>query len=98
MDNLGNRIVDLLEIKKMTQGQLAKKVGISNPTLSRYINNVRIPNVVICDKIAKELGVTIDFLISNENNPYKMIVGVILHNRYNLNKEQKIQLIRMIVG
>ena len=97
MDNLGNRITDLLEVRKMTQRELARKVDISDATMSRYINNKRTPDVVICNNIAKVLGVTVDFLLGKENNPYVMLVGVILRNRNNLNTDQKMQLIKLLV-
>ena len=96
MDNLGNRITDLLEARKMTQRDLARKVGISDATMSRYINNERTPDVVICNNIAKVLGVTVDFLLGKENNPYIMLIGIILHNRKNLNNDQKIELIKLL--
>ena len=41
MDNFGNRILDLLKVRKMTQKELSKKVGISEQSMSRYINNKR---------------------------------------------------------
>ena len=96
MDNLGNRIKDLLEVRKMTQKELSKKVGISEQSMSRYINNKRIPDVILCDKIARILGVTVDFLLGKENNPYIMLIGIILHNRKNLNNDQKIELIKLL--
>ena len=96
MENLGNRIKDLLEVREMSQRQLSKKVGISDQSMSRYINNARTPDVVICDRIAKELGVTVDFLLGKENNPYIMIVGIILRNREYLNKNQKLELIKLL--
>ena len=97
MDNLGNRIKDLLKVRKMTQKELSKKVGISEQSMSRYINNKRIPDVILCDEIARILGVTVDFLLGKENNPYIMLIGIILRNRKNLNNDQKIELIKLII-
>ena len=96
MNNLGNRIKDLLEVKKMSQRELAKKVGTTEQTISRYINNKRIPDVIICDNIARALGTTVDFILGKENNPYIMLIGIILHNRNNLNNDQKIELIKLL--
>ena len=96
MDNIGNRIKDLLQLRKMRQRELAKKIGITEQSISRYINNKRVPDAIVCDKIAKALGVTVDFLLGKENNPYVMIIGVILRNREYLNDDQKLSLIKIL--
>lgn len=55
------RLKEILEEKKMTVYRLSKKTGISQSTLSRYINGERQPlfqNVVV---IANTLGVGLDY-------------------------------------
>ena len=61
LTNFSLRLKEILEEKKMTVYRLSKKTGISQSTLSRYINGERQPlfqNVVI---IANALGVGLDW-------------------------------------
>ena len=97
MDNLGNRINDLLEARKMTQRELAKRTNTTEQSICRYIKGTRVPNAIVLNNIAETLGVTCEFLLGKENNPYVMLVGVILRNRNNLNIDQKLQLIKLLV-
>jgi len=63
---LGNKIKELRKQKGITQEELAKRVGISRPTLSKLENNFLTDvSVVILDKILNELGYELD--IKNRN-------------------------------
>lgn len=46
--------------KNLTQTELAKRVGISQCTLSLYENGKRCPDVKVAKCIAKQLGISID--------------------------------------
>lgn len=60
---IGERISRSMREKHISQREMASRVGITELTMSRYINDVRIPNAVVIGKIAKILGVTTDYLI-----------------------------------
>ncbi len=65
MNPLGKKIVNLLDKQNMTQKELAEKVGVSEITISRYINGSREPKSnILCD-IASTLGVSMDYLLGN---------------------------------
>lgn len=49
--------------KKMTQGMLAERLGLSSATVSQYERGVRNPNIEILAKIAKVLECTVNDLI-----------------------------------
>jgi SOS-response transcriptional repressor LexA len=65
MDNsLGDRIKIARKKAGLTQGELAKKVGITYPTLNKYEKNRRVPNSQVLDRIARELNCDPGWLLS----------------------------------
>ena len=65
---LGDKIKTLRAQRGLTQEELAKKVGISRPTLSKLENNYLTDiSVVTLDKILSELGYELDI---KEHNPF----------------------------
>lgn len=65
--NLGDRIKALREEKGYMQKDVADNLGIAANTLSGYERNVRKPDAPILNKIASYYGVSVDFLLGNEN-------------------------------
>jgi len=63
MIGLSNRLVNLRKEKKISQGELAEKVGIHNNVLGRYERGEATPSVDMAAKIADALGVSLDYLI-----------------------------------
>jgi transcriptional regulator with XRE-family HTH domain len=53
---------------KMSQDDLAKKVGTSAPIIGRYERNEIKPSIETAKKIADQLGVTVDYLIGGSTN------------------------------
>lgn len=62
-DNMGKLLIARRR-KNLTQAELAKRIGISNLRVSRYERGETIPKADILIKIANELGVSIDWLMS----------------------------------
>lgn len=59
-------MIAIKEIRKrlnMSQAELAEKLGTSIPTVNRYENGKRSPNLETAEKIAKTLGCKVDDLI-----------------------------------
>lgn len=48
--------------------ELSKRVGITNVTISRYLNGQRKPQIDIIAKIAEILGTSIDYLLGFSNS------------------------------
>lgn len=71
MNSFAKRLEVLLEEKDMKQNELAKRIGVSEVTISRYMTADRKPRTDIATKISKELGVSTDYLLgeSNTRNP-----------------------------
>ena len=49
--------------REMTAADIARKTGMTQATLSRYINGKRIPKINSVIKIAKALNVPIELLL-----------------------------------
>ncbi len=60
--NIGKNIYELRKAKKLTQGQLAEKLGVSEQAVSKWENNVCAPDVGMFPLLAKLFGVSIDRL------------------------------------
>ena len=63
----GERIIMLRKQLKMSQDDLAKKIGTSAPIIGRYERNEIKPSIEVAAKIAEELGVTVDYLLGNSD-------------------------------
>lgn len=63
----GERIIMLRKQLKMSQDDLAKKIGTSAPIIGRYERNEIKPSIEVAAKIADELGVTVDYLLGGSD-------------------------------
>lgn len=63
---LGNRLKKLREKIEMEQKDVADKIGVKNNTLSQYESDKRQPDYDILQKLAKLYNVTIDYLITGD--------------------------------
>ena len=61
------KIKEARQLAKLTQKELALRLGVSAGTLSDYENGNHDPKSDYLSKIADECGVTVDFLLGREN-------------------------------
>ncbi|MBO5736316.1 MAG: helix-turn-helix transcriptional regulator [Clostridia bacterium] len=54
------------ELAGVTQSELAKRTGLSQAAISRWEDDLRIPNIENCLILAEFYGITIDELIGRE--------------------------------
>lgn len=75
-NNYGERLRNILKEKNMPQRALAKKTGITEATVSNYINGKQLPKLGIIEKIALALDVKTDYLLglSDTRNDQKELV------------------------
>lgn len=66
---IGERIKEIRKNKKMTQKELASKLGISFQALAQWENNLRNPKQESLERIAEALEVTTDYLKGKTNRP-----------------------------
>lgn len=63
---IGEFICKLRKEKGLTQASLAEKLSISNRTVSKWENGDGMPDVTLLPDLARELGITVDELLSAE--------------------------------
>ena len=61
--DIGDRIAQRLEEMAMSQRDLAEAVGVTEVSMSRYINGKRVPKGPLCAKIAHALGCSVEWLL-----------------------------------
>ena len=61
--SLGDRLRYALDIRNIKHKDFASRIGITNITLSRYINGTRVPNAYMIRDICRELGISSDWLL-----------------------------------
>lgn len=64
---LSDNIKKLREEKNLTQQQLADQLYVSRQTICRWENGSRCPDLIMAKKLALELGVSMDELVSDED-------------------------------
>ncbi len=63
---IGTFIAKLRKEKKLTQEQLAEKLGVTSKSISRWENGVCLPDFSLLKNLSDILGVTINELMSGE--------------------------------
>ena len=63
MSKFAMNLKKLMIEREMTAADIARKTGMTQATLSRYINGKRTPNINSVIKIAKALNVPIELLM-----------------------------------
>ena len=66
MNELGNRLSDLLASSDTSQRKLAKQIGVSNATISRIINGDGDAMLKTVIAIADYFSVSLDWLVGRE--------------------------------
>lgn len=64
MQSLGKKLVRLRNSLKLTQDQVATKLGISKQSYFRYENDVRVPPSETLKQLADIYGVSSDYLLN----------------------------------
>ena len=63
---IGKFIAEQRKKKKLTQEQLAEKLGINNRTISRWENGINMPDISLYKKICEVLDISVEELINGE--------------------------------
>ena len=67
MVNFGERLRSLRLENKMTQGQVASRIGVATSAISSYESGVRLPSYNVLIKISRLFHVSIDHLLGVKN-------------------------------
>lgn len=80
MVNFGNRLRELRTGKKMTQQQLADRLGLTKSVISAYETAMRYPSYDVLIHIATIFRVSTDYLLGMEQNRTIDISGLSIEN------------------
>ena len=65
-EKIGKFIAELRKEKKLTQGQLAEKLGVTDRAISKWENGRGMPDLSLLKPLCEELKITINELLSGE--------------------------------
>lgn len=65
-EKIGKFILELRKEKNMTQMDLADKIGVTDRAISKWENGKGMPDLSLMQPLCKELGITINDLLSGE--------------------------------
>lgn len=82
MNVLSKRLKEARKRAGLKQIEAAKKLGISNGTLSGYERNYRDPDTEMLNKMADLYGVTVDWLMGRSQDPQMTADQYKKYNRY----------------
>ncbi|MBE5775643.1 MAG: helix-turn-helix transcriptional regulator [Clostridiales bacterium] len=80
MVNFGNRLRELRDSKKMTQKQLAERLGLTKSVISAYETSMRYPSYDVLVRIASIFRVSTDYLLGMEQNRTIDVTGLSIEN------------------
>lgn len=63
MKEFAERLYDLRMETGISQGKLAKAIGVTQPTIARYEADFQSPTAEVIVELAKFFGVTADYLL-----------------------------------
>lgn len=97
---LGNRILQGIRAKGISQKELASMVGVAEGVISRYISGERDPKPEMIANIATALHTTSDYLLGIEKNDYDHphICRMIARNAQTMTEQEKKELINALFG
>lgn len=73
--NFGDKLREILEQKEIKQKDFAHRMNISTGSISDYVTNRRLPNLLLVRDFAKELGVSVDYLLDYQPHPDSLAVS-----------------------
>ncbi len=68
MISLGKNLRALRNERNLSQRKLAQRVGVRGSTIALYESGERYPSIPMLIRLAKELGVTVDYLLGVDDH------------------------------
>ena len=96
------RLTQLLKQHNVTQKELCELVGVTEASMSRYMNTDRIPRSEILANIATALHTTSDYLLGKSNGDdeafdFPRVVRLLARNSASMTQEQKAQIVNVLL-
>ena len=80
--NIGNKIRELRKQRGITQEQLAESIGISFQAVSKWENNIALPDITLVPVLASYFGVSMDELFDFNLKEIEQAVRIITEKAY----------------
>ena len=99
--NWKEKVIELMTTKNITQKDLPWLDGITETSISRYLNGSQRPRIDVLLNFAKALEVNVEYLLeerSSQESSFTAIATVIAKNGSNLTLEEQNKLIALILG
>ena len=65
---IGNKIRELRKKRNLTQEQLADNIGVSFQAVSKWENNIALPDITLIPVLANYFGVSTDEILSYDSS------------------------------
>lgn len=92
----GERLLNTRKKKKISQDELAKKLGVHAPIIGRYERNEVKPSIEMATKIAEVLQVSLDYLTGLSDLELEQNVVDIITDLQKLNEQDKKHIITTV--
>ena len=104
-EKIGSFIAKMRKNKKITQQELADKLGVTDRAISNWENGRRMPDVSLYKPLCKELNISLNELINGEIEPKEMtrdnidntIIKTLNYNEETKKKSKKIIMILILI-
>ena len=85
----GDRLTDIRKKKKISQDELAKKIGVHAPVIGRYERGEVKPSIEVAMNIAEALDVSLDYLVGSTDSQIEKNIVNRIQNIQKLTDEDK---------
>lgn len=79
---IGNKIKELRKKRRITQEQLAEKIGVSFQAVSKWENDIALPDITLLPVIARFFGVSTDEILSYNSAEIDEEISHIVNESY----------------
>lgn len=96
----GMKLLAQMKQQKVTQKELAERIGTTEATLSRYVSGDREPKAEVLANIATALHTTSDYLLGIESDDFSLpkVERLLARNASKLSDADKKKLINALFG
>ena len=98
-EKLHHRVKALMKEQGITQRELARRSGLTEASVCKYLSGSRTPQAEAVVLLAKALGTTSDYLLGikrDEGSIYRDLEKQILESKESLSPEERMSLIMLL--
>ena len=80
----GTTVKQLRELRKMTQAELAEKIGVSSKTVSKWETGKGLPDITLLQPLANALGISVIELMNGQHITNQNISANMLRSKFHV--------------